>query len=247
VRDTPSRDRPRAPDNSASLSPRPIGVNAVPLLIKGKRDKRWLSSCFSRPNPTSKNVPCTCVILVVVKINCYHRIPAGTWRLPPAVLSLIEFELGGLDMRYSSYAAFCAGMIVCSAASAATVDSIEGRVLLNRGDGFQVLTVATTANPRDKVMASPDGSAKLRYADGCVIDIRPGAVVSVGEKSPCTAPYLGGLEGPVVQERRFPFLLVGAGIAGLTFAVLCISETEICEDEGEGRRRRRAQVTPASP
>jgi hypothetical protein len=139
-------------------------------------------------------------------------------------------------------------MILCSAASAATVDSIEGRVLLNRGDGFQVLAVATTANPGDKVMASPDGSAKLRYGDGCVIDVRPGAVVSVGEKSPCTAPYLAGLEGPVVPERRFPVapLLIGAGIAGLTVGILCATETEICEEEHH--RRRRAQVTqPTSP
>ena len=127
-------------------------------------------------------------------------------------------------------------MFLCSASFAATVDSLEGQILLNRGDGFQQLAAPTTANPGDSVMASADGNAKLRYADGCVIDIRPGAVVSVGEKSPCTAPYLGGLEGPVVQERRFPPALFLAG-AGVTLAVLCATETEICESEEHHRRK----------
>jgi hypothetical protein len=138
-------------------------------------------------------------------------------------------------MRYFFSTAFCVGMLLGSAASAATVDSIKGRILLSRGDGFVVLAAPTTANPGDRVMASADGNAKLRYADGCVIDIRPGAVVSVGEKSPCTAPYLGGLEGPVVQPGP-PFLLIGAGILAVTFGALCGNDV-ICEEEHEHRRK----------
>ena len=138
-------------------------------------------------------------------------------------------------MRYSSSAAFCVGMFLCSASFAATVDSLEGQILLNRGDGFQVLTAPTTANPGDKVMASADGNAKLRYADGCVIDIRPGAVVSVGEKSPCTAPYLGGFE-EVPQEHRFyvaPFLIGAGAVVGIA----CASGANFCEEEHRRRRR----------
>src|SRR5262249_9718969 len=103
------------------------------------------------------------------------------------------------------------------------------------GDGFQELAAPTTANPGDSVMANPGGSAKLHYADGCVIDIRPGAVVSVGEKSPCTAPYLGGLEAP--PEHRFPFLLAGAAIAGITVGALCAAQAGICEEEHHRRHR----------
>src|SRR5690242_10563991 len=97
-------------------------------------------------------------------------------------------------MRQFSSAAFCLGLLLTSAASAATVDSIKGRVLLDRGDGFQVLTASTTADAGAKIMAGPGGSAKVLYADGCAIEVRPGAVVTVGAKSPCTAPYLAGLE-----------------------------------------------------
>ena len=138
-------------------------------------------------------------------------------------------------MQYYSSAAFCVGMLLCSASFAATVDSIEGRILLNRGDGFQVLAAPTTANPGDSVMANAGGNAKLRYPDGCVIDIHPGAVVSVGEKSPCTAPYLGGLEGPVAQPGP-PWLLIGAGIAAVTFGALCGNDV-ICEEERERKKK----------
>src|SRR6187397_640305 len=143
-------------------------------------------------------------------------------------------------MRYFSSAAFCMGILVCSAASAATIDSLEVRILLNRGDGLQAVAAPTTANPGDKVMASADGNAKLRYADGCVIDIRPGAVVSVGEKSPCTAPYLGGLE-EVPQEHRFTILPFIVG-AGAIVGIACASGAEFCEEE----HHRRHVTTPAS-
>ena len=104
-------------------------------------------------------------------------------------------------MRHLSSAAFFLGLLLCSGASASTVDSIKGRILLNRGDGFQVVAAPTTAKPGDKIMASPGGSAKLLYADGCAVDVRPEAVVTVGAKSPCTAPYLAGLEEAPAHEQ----------------------------------------------
>jgi hypothetical protein len=149
-------------------------------------------------------------------------------------------------MRYLYPAAFCVGLLLCTAVSAATVDSIKGRILLNRGDGFQVLAAPTTANPGDKVMASPDGSAKLRYADGCVIDIHPKTVVSVGAKSPCTAPYLAGLGGAPVQEQGFltgltPFVLGAGAIVGIA----CAAGAEFCE--GEEHHHHHHVTNAASP
>jgi hypothetical protein len=146
-------------------------------------------------------------------------------------------------MRHLLPVAFCVGVLLCSAASAATVDSIKGRVLLNRGDGFKSLAAPTTANPGNTVMAAPGGNAKLRYADGCVIDIRPGAIVSVGARSPCTAPYLAGLEEAPAPERGFltqmaPFV-IGAGVI---VGIACASGAEFCEEH-----HRRRVTKPASP
>jgi hypothetical protein len=147
-------------------------------------------------------------------------------------------------MRHLSFVVFCGGILLCSAASAATVESIKGRILLNRGDGFQVLAAPTTANPGDTVMASPGGDAKLRYSDGCVIDIRPGAILSVGTKSPCTAPYLAGLEEAPAHEKGFLTQLAPFAIgAGAIVGIACASGAEFCEEEHHHRH----VTKPASP
>ena len=82
-------------------------------------------------------------------------------------------------------------LLFCGPAFAATVDSVKGKVLINRGDGFQPATSGTNANAGDLLMANAGGSAKLIYPGGCQVSIIPGRVVSVGKQPPCTAPVLG--------------------------------------------------------
>ena len=79
-------------------------------------------------------------------------------------------------------------------AFATTVDSVKGKVLINRGEGFQQVTTGAQANAGDQLMAGPGGSAKLVYSDGCQVSVVPGRVVSVGKQPPCTAPSLVGEE-----------------------------------------------------
>ena len=74
------------------------------------------------------------------------------------------------------------------------MDSVKGKVLINRGDGFQPATSGTNANAGDLLMANAGGSAKLIYPGGCQVSIIPGRVVSVGKQPPCTAPSLVGEE-----------------------------------------------------
>ena len=74
----------------------------------------------------------------------------------------------------------------------ATVDSVKGKVVINRGDGFQQVTTGAQANAGDQLMAGPGGSAKLVYSDRCQVSVVPGRVVSVGKQPPCTAPSLVG-------------------------------------------------------
>jgi hypothetical protein len=78
--------------------------------------------------------------------------------------------------------------------SAATIDAIEGQVLINHGEGFQRVVAATEAREGDLVMANPGGSAKLIYPGGCAIEIQPGSVITVGDGSQPT--------GNVDRRRR---------------------------------------------
>ena len=111
------------------------------------------------------------------------------------------YFLGGI-MPKLQFVIVAAVLSLSSVASAATVDAVNGKVLINRGDGFQPATSGTQAKAGDLLMANAGGSAKLVYPGGCQVSIIPGRVVSVGNQPPCTAPYLAGLE-PVPPESTF--------------------------------------------
>ena len=54
-------------------------------------------------------------------------------------------------------------------ASAATVEAVRGKVLINRGEGFQQAASGAQANAGDLVMASAGASAKVVYEGGCQV------------------------------------------------------------------------------
>jgi len=87
---------------------------------------------------------------------------------------------------------FCALSIGCAvlAASpswAAVVQPGFGNLTINQGQGFKSVTSASNAHVGDSVMVGPGGSATIVYEDGCKIDVRPGAVVTIAPLSPCAA------------------------------------------------------------
>ena len=67
------------------------------------------------------------------------------------------------------------------------------------------------ASPGDLVMASPNSSGKITYADGCVVEVTPGAVVAVQEYSPCTTPERSGFKpGYLIGGFLWSAVLLGA-------------------------------------
>ena len=130
-------------------------------------------------------------------------------------------------------------------AVAATVESVNGKVLINRGDGFQPVTNGARANVGDRLMAGPGGSAKLLYSDRCRVSIVPGRVVSVGKQPPCTAQSLVGEDyRQGFFNNPVPPFAISAAIG---WGIFCA--TIYCRDhEGGGRRVRREDFEePASP
>ena len=87
----------------------------------------------------------------------------------------------------------------------ASIQLVQGAVSVNRGGGYQPVVDWVAASPGDLVMAGPNGSGKITYEDGCVVEVTPGAVVAVQEKSPCSTGATG---------VRPVYLLGGAAIVG---------------------------------
>jgi hypothetical protein len=110
-------------------------------------------------------------------------------------------------------------------ALAASVDSIQGQVSVNRGNGYQRVAASTEAKAGDQVMASPAGSANIVYADGCVVSVKPGAVVSVGAQSPCTARFLvDEVPGQNPHPAR-PYIIGAAVVAGVVAIAVIVSQS----------------------
>ena len=129
-------------------------------------------------------------------------------------------------MRLLFLSTLTVGLCVGSSAFAASLEAVQGEVSINRGEGFQRVTGPTEARAGDLLMASPGGSAKLVYADGCPVRVIPGSVVRVGAQSPCKATYYAGLAEPAPTGWGIWPFVVGAGIVGI---VACVAE--FCDEE----------------
>ena len=133
-------------------------------------------------------------------------------------------------MHLLALAAFAIAALFSSSASATGVELVAGHVSINRGDGYQPVVDWTPADPGNLVMASPDGSGKIEYDDGCVVEVKPGAVVAVQEQSPCKTGRFGFRPG---------YLIGGVLVAGGVAAVIALT--------GGGNNNDKTGDEPASP
>jgi hypothetical protein len=103
-------------------------------------------------------------------------------------------------------AVLCICVCLSLPASAATLNAVQGQVLVNHGSGFQRAASGMDAREGDLVMANPGGSAKLIYPGGCVVEVKPGTVVTVNGGSKCPQAMLLGNDcenstDPNVRQR----------------------------------------------
>jgi hypothetical protein len=112
--------------------------------------------------------------------------------------------------------ALFSGLLVSSWASAATVNTIQGQVLINRGQGYKLVAGSTEAEPGATVVANPGSSAQVVYPDGCTVTVEPGSIYTIAPESSC---------GPSGGFKFSTSTLVvgGIAVAGAGAAVLLIA------------------------
>jgi len=108
-------------------------------------------------------------------------------------------------------------LVAGSAASAATIAPVKGDVSVNQGQGFKKLNAAFEAKVGDAVMVSPGGSAKVSYADGCAIEVKPGAVMVIAALSPCAS---GSYADENDHNDNTGALVFGGVVAGVSGFVI---------------------------
>ena len=126
--------------------------------------------------------------------------------------------------------AFTVAMLLGFTAQAATLDSIQGDVLVSReGSGYRVARAPTLLKAGDSVLANPGGAARVLYDNGCVVRIQPGMVLNIAEGPVCMTGSLK--DDPVVVETNNDWMLPAALVAAVPAAGLAIVLTNDDDDE----------------
>jgi len=75
---------------------------------------------------------------------------------------------------------------VSQGATAAELVKLEGKVTVNRGDGFEPATQGMVLKVGDQVFVGEKSAASLVYANpGCVFEAAPASVVTISDVGPC--------------------------------------------------------------
>lgn len=115
-----------------------------------------------------------------------------------------------------------------SAEPIAQVTAVQGKVLLNQGDGFQTVEKMATVDVGDQLLVSKDASVSLDYASAdCASTFQDPSVVTVGSTAPCAnksgtknsgSSGGGGAVSGAAQRSSTPFSVpsLGGGSTGAT-------------------------------
>ena len=112
-------------------------------------------------------------------------------------------------------------MFASATAQAATLETIYGQALVNRGNGYELAVAGTQLNPGDIVAVNPGGLARIAYPDGCAAPVEPGSIVAVAEVSPCSSITTGAAQqNQPTFDVNTGVLIGGVVAAGVGIAAL---------------------------
>lgn len=107
-------------------------------------------------------------------------------------------------MKITKFAAAIAIGLTCFAGQAsaasgalAQVSSLKGSVAIDQNGRIVPVTSSTSLTAGDRVVSMDGSAAQIKFADGCVIDVKAGSMATVGAQSPCAAQGLVGKSSPM--------------------------------------------------
>ena len=109
-----------------------------------------------------------------------------------------------------------ASMLGLNAAQAASnfaeINLMQGKVLVNQGEGFVALAEGSALKVGDKVLVGKDSSAIISYNGGCAVSINEAKVFTVAKAAPCKA---GETVASVDSDLIAPVAASGLGAGGI--------------------------------
>jgi hypothetical protein len=112
-----------------------------------------------------------------------------------------------------------AGQASATNATVAQLSAVQGSVIVNQDGSYSKAASSSALRPGARIVADDSSSARISYADGCVVTVAPKAVATVGEQSPCASQGLVNMAQPMDfgdSGYLIPLIIVGAiVIAGI--------------------------------
>ena len=108
----------------------------------------------------------------------------------------------------------------------ATLEKLEGTVMVNRGTGYTTQKASVPLSEGDSVITLKDSAAEIVFRDGCRAQLKANNMMSIslnpGCKAPIVAvnppaPFTAGAAGAGASSWAVP-VLVGAGVVALVAA-----------------------------
>lgn len=100
------------------------------------------------------------------------------------------------------------------------LDNVQGRVLVDKGNGFVRVGEGIGLRPGDRIQVTTGGSADFFYDETCQIVLGPGASLTVPEVSPCTEP----------SRRLRVWLGIGGAAIGAAVGIAVLSDDDDDKD-----------------
>jgi hypothetical protein len=121
--------------------------------------------------------------------------------------------------------------LAADAAAKAEVASIKGAVLVSQDGKFAPAAQKSALRAGDRVVAR-DGQATIRYADGCAVTLKTGAMATVGEASPCAGGAGLIRAGDASAQSRLG--RTGAAVAVIGSTLLTVWLLTELQDDNDG-------------
>jgi hypothetical protein len=120
--------------------------------------------------------------------------------------------VGVVNMMMRGFAACY--LLVATSAHAATLNVIQGDVLVNRGSGYERVLEQAEVNPGDTVVVGTTSAAEIAYGQGCVVPVPIGAVATVKSQPPCGPLTTGAFDDPAPNTSLTP-TTIASGVAAI--------------------------------
>jgi hypothetical protein len=112
-------------------------------------------------------------------------------------------------------------LALLGSASAATLEGVTGKVLVNNGSGYKGTSTGAFVQTGDRVLAETGGAAVIVYDNGCKVRLRPGTIVTVKENPACH----GAAEIEAGDDIGF-VIAGGAIVGGVVTGIVLLSENK---------------------